>query len=347
VLHIAGVVLLASASIDEARQRARALAALPSTTWIEGMHDRGPWVQWLAGQSPLPKVSATPDDEAVVALLEGDWDDCERLTPARNRRHYPRPIRVGPERLMHWQVMRQIWLVSVGIGPDVSVLKKSLSTLFSHWGREKSDPWYAGIGVGSRLPLLGLIAGITHEDPLSLLYAQRQLNRHLMEPPARTFTMPADVDEAFAAYEALLTEAIAHGGRFTRSFSAGGQDLLLVPHVVATSADGAPQQAMTFRVNPGSSSPSQTFVLPRVDGETIGDLKKRVSAQAGPHESFFALQSSGRPLRLIETVYSVLGAVGATFDVVWTTCSHGAPTHPITGDSMCFWDGSDTANPEY
>jgi hypothetical protein len=27
--------------------------------------------------------------------------------------------------------------------------------------------------------------------------------------------------------------------------------------------------------------------------------------------------------------------------VAWSTCSHGAPMHPITGESTCFWDGGE------
>lgn len=333
VLHIVGVVLLASATLDEARERARVLASLPATTWQEGMNDRGPWVKWLAGQRPLPPVSATPGDDAVVAALEGDWARCTRLTHVRDREPQSSAIPIGDEQVMHVQLLRQIWSRHKRHSPDVDVLKKSLATIFSHWGRTTSDACYAGIAVGSRLPLLGMIARLAEMDPLALLFEQRQLNRHLMEPPARAFTLPKDVDDAYAAYEALLTEAITHGGTFTRA-----PDLQAGVTLVPVSAVNGRQTMMTFRVNPSSSSTS--FVLPVVPGETVAQLKERASVQAGPHHDCFLLEGNGRALKLVESVDALLGGAGVTFDIRWETCSHSAPAHPITGVSTCFWDGS-------
>jgi hypothetical protein len=216
-LDAAGVFVLVSPSLDRARERVRLLAALPSATWIRANADRSPWVHWLAGSAPLPTVSAQPGDFAVVAALKGDWAECDALTHKRARRHYPRAIRIGPQELMLPQLLRQIWSHHTTGKPALDVLRKSLASLFTHWGRETRDRWHAGTEVAARLPLLGMIAALTKDEPLALLYGQRALNAHLVTPPAKTFTLPADVSAAYDAYEALLAEAHARGGRWRRS----------------------------------------------------------------------------------------------------------------------------------
>lgn len=350
ILDIVGIFLLASADLDEARERARALAALPPTTWQEGMNDRGPWVQWLAGAAPLPNVSASTSEDgaAVVKALAGDWAACHDLTPTKHRHVHLQPIAVDDEHVMRWRLLRQIWRHERRLGPEVDVLRKSLNTLFSHWGRTKDDVWHNGVGVGSRLPLLALVARIARvdHDPLPLLYEQRQVNPHLTQPPARTFTLPKDVDDAYAAYDAMLSAAIAHGGVFTRRpFARMDEDLVLVSASGAGASEAG--RVLRFRVNPKESSTPQTFTLPLVDGETVADLKARVSPQVGPHQCYFVLEAGGRPLKLVEPVASLLSAVGADFDVSWSSCSHGAPMHPVTGESACFWDGSRPQDVEY
>jgi hypothetical protein len=98
-------------------------------------------------------------------------------------------------------------------------------------------------------------------------------------------------------------------------------------------------------VNPGHTTVDVRFELDAVDGETVADLKARVSAEVGPHQAFFVLRVDERPLALALPVSAVLNA-GDTRDeplivVAWSTCSHGAPMHPITGASTCFWDGGE------
>lgn len=90
-----------------------------------------------------------------------------------------------------------------------------------------------------------------------------------------------------------------------------------------------------------------TFDLPPLANETVAELKERVSPMARQHPCFFVLRAGPRPLKLIESVAALLGDDGATFDVVWTTCSHGAPAHPITGESYCFYDGASPSSVEY
>jgi hypothetical protein len=363
VLDHAGVFVLTSASLDVARERARALAAStdrPTLMWMEGDNDRGPWIHWLAGTpgATLPTIGATSaDGDDVLAALRGEWAQVNELTPLRERRTHQMPIRVAAEATMLAQMLRQIWTHREGAGPAAGVLRKSLAVLFSHWGSTPTDPWHAGLRVGARLPLLALVAHFSSVagdvvDPLTLLYEQRAHNPHLVTPPTRTFTLPPAVDEAFTAYEALLEEAIALGGRFTRAFHDGGHTLRLV-HL-----GPAPTPTETPSVNGGlrfrcvaNGTTIATFALPVVEGETIGALKERVAAQPStPHAEFFGLHGGGRYLKLVESVQSLLGADGgASFDVVWSNCSHGAPAHPVTGASECFWDGSGgpVENPEY
>jgi hypothetical protein len=99
------------------------------------------------------------------------------------------------------------------------------------------------------------------------------------------------------------------------------------------SEDATMPTLLRFRVNPVDASSAATLELPSIDGETVGALKARVSPLAGPDASFFVLQANGRPLKLVEVVVDEL------FDIAWNRCSHGAPAHPITGESPCFWDG--------
>jgi hypothetical protein len=95
---------------------------------------------------------------------------------------------------------------------------------------------------------------------------------------------------------------------------------------------------LQFRVND-----QETFELPSVEGETVAQLKTRAREKAGPHECYYALYAAdGRPLKLVEPV-----APHASFEIKWKTCSHGAPAHPITGESACFWDGAQPTDVEY
>jgi hypothetical protein len=369
VLDATGVFLLTSASLDVARERARALAASterPTLMWMEGDNDRGPWIHWLAGTAgaTLPTVAATAaDGDDVLAALRGEWSQVNELTPLRERRTHQRPLRVAAEATMLAHMLRQLWTHREGAGPAVDVLRKSLAVLFSHWGSTPSDPWHAGLRVGARVPLLGLVAHFAAAsgqpvDPLALLYEQRAHNPHLVTPPARTFTLPPEVDDAFAAYEALLDEALALGGRFTRAFHDGGHTLRLVQIAPAAVAHDATHDATARVSGQGlrfrcvvNGSEAATFALPVVAGETVGALKQRVATQQSPPPaSFFGLRNGERYLKLVEDVQSLLGSDGgASFDVVWSTCSHGAPAHPVTGESTCFWDGSGgpVDNPEY
>jgi hypothetical protein len=197
-LDVFGALLLTSDSLEIAQRRAALASTLPSSTWLEGAHDNAPWAMWLLGASPLPTTSAT-GDLAVTAALSGRWHDVDKLLPKKVRRSYPRAVRIGPRELMHAQLLRA-----------------SLENLFRHWGRETRDEWHDGIDVARRLPLLGLIAALAQVDPLALLYDQRRHNAHLLAPPPRTFTLPVDVDAAFAAFEAVLESARAHGGTHAR-----------------------------------------------------------------------------------------------------------------------------------
>lgn len=92
------------------------------------------------------------------------------------------------------------------------------------------------------------------------------------------------------------------------------------------------------------ASSAVALELDLVDGESVGALKARVSARVGPHQSFFVLRVGDRPLKLMEPVDALVSDDGATLDVAWNTCSHGAPTHPLTGESTCFWDGGEPAS---
>ena len=95
---------------------------------------------------------------------------------------------------------------------------------------------------------------------------------------------------------------------------------------------------LRFRLNPVDASSNIAFELAAVDdNETVGGLKERVSERVGLHPAFFVLQAGGRPLKLSERVVELSGVT--VIDVAWETCSHGAPKHPITGESPCFWDG--------
>lgn len=366
VLDTAGVFLLTSTSLDEARARASAIAFTTRTSlmWTEGGNDRDPWIHWLAGTpgATLPTVAATDaDSPAVLAALRGEWAQVNELTPLKERRTHLRPIRVASEETMLTHMLRQLWTHREGAGPTADVLRKSLAALFSHWGSAASDPWHAGLRVGVRLPLLGLVARFCAVagdvvDPLALLYEQRAHNPHLVTPPVRTFTIPPDVDEAFTAYEAVLEAAIALGGRFTRAFDDGGHTLRLV-QVAPPEPPRAPEDpyagvngGLRFRcvVNDRAGA---TFALPVIPGETVAALKERMGANAStPGAEFCALSSGGRYLKLVESVDALLGKDGgASIDVVWTTCSHSAPANPMTGASTCFWDGSGgpVENPEY
>lgn len=100
---------------------------------------------------------------------------------------------------------------------------------------------------------------------------------------------------------------------------------------------------LRFRLNPHRSASPIEFELPRVAGETVADLKIRVSERAGPHPSFFLLRRAETPLKLVDEVDIVLPGDDGAIDVLWETCSHGAPAHPITGESPCFWDGGGPA----
>lgn len=109
---------------------------------------------------------------------------------------------------------------------------------------------------------------------------------------------------------------------------------------------------LRFRVNPTDDAAPIAFELAPLPGETVGALKVRVSARATavPDPWFFALYHDARPLKVAESVSALLDDThSATFDVAWNTCSHGAPAHPVTGLSTCFWDGSGppTSEPEY
>ena len=162
---------------------------------------------------------------------------------------------------------------------------------------------------------------------------------------ARTFTLPKDVDDALAAYEAQLSEAIAHGGWFTR-VGALHEDLALAPLVPLAETTDTSDVTLHLRVLPSNAPPSG-FSLWAIPGETVAALKTRISLRAGPHESFFVLRCNGRPLKLAEIVDTFVAAGNVIFEVVWTTCSHSAPTHPITGESSCFWDAVAVKDAEY
>ena len=94
-------------------------------------------------------------------------------------------------------------------------------------------------------------------------------------------------------------------------------------------------------VNPERAPADAPFELPVVEGETVDALKARVSARVGPHQVFFVLRMNDRPLALVEPVDALFTSDEVTIVVAWQTCSHGAPMHPITGASPCFWDGGE------
>lgn len=96
---------------------------------------------------------------------------------------------------------------------------------------------------------------------------------------------------------------------------------------------------LRFHVNPGGAPADVRFELEAVDGETVAELKARVSVQVGPHQAFFVLMSNDRPLALVEPVDALCTSDEESIVVAWSTCSHGAPMHPVTGESTCFWDG--------
>jgi hypothetical protein len=101
---------------------------------------------------------------------------------------------------------------------------------------------------------------------------------------------------------------------------------------------------LRFHVNPGHTTVDVRFELDAVDGETVADLKARVSAEVGPHQAFFVLRMDERPLALALPVSDLFAGDGGdepSIVVAWSTCSHGAPMHPITGASTCFWDGGE------
>jgi len=101
----------------------------------------------------------------------------------------------------------------------------------------------------------------------------------------------------------------------------------------------------TLRFRTGT--PTVSIELPEIDDETIGALKDRLHERNVPHPVYFVVKIDGRPLKVVERVAAVIAASGdgATFDVEWKTCSHGAPMHPITGESPCFWDGGGPSAP--
>lgn len=208
-LDTLGVFLLASPSLEVAGERVHFAATLPADAWRFEGRDRAPWVHWLAGTQPLPN---TADDQAVTAALQGDWAKCSDLMPDRVKRAYPSKIRATSQDLMHGQMLRQLWMHAKTKKPSLKVLGGSLNTLFSHWGYNVRSAWHAGMNVKSRLPLLGMVARLTKQQPLELLHLQRVGIPHLIKPPPRTFTLPREVDDALETYERILATALAAGG---------------------------------------------------------------------------------------------------------------------------------------
>jgi hypothetical protein len=100
---------------------------------------------------------------------------------------------------------------------------------------------------------------------------------------------------------------------------------------------------LRFHVNPGGAPDDIRFELEVIDGETVAELKARVSARVGPHQAFFVLRLDDRPLRLVEPVDALLTSDDESIVVAWHRCSHGAPMHPITGESPCPWDGGEAS----
>jgi hypothetical protein len=100
---------------------------------------------------------------------------------------------------------------------------------------------------------------------------------------------------------------------------------------------------LRFHVNPGHMAVDVRFELEAIDGETVAELKARVSAQVGPHQAFFALRLDDRPLALVTAVSDLSMGDEGSIVVAWNTCSHGAPAHPITGESTCPWDGGEAS----
>ncbi len=96
-------------------------------------------------------------------------------------------------------------------------------------------------------------------------------------------------------------------------------------------------------MNPVDASSAVAFELEVVDGESIAELKARLSARVGPHQAFFVVRMGERPLALVELVGALVAEDGVMLDVAWNTCSHSAPMHPTTGESPCFWDGGPAA----
>jgi hypothetical protein len=104
-----------------------------------------------------------------------------------------------------------------------------------------------------------------------------------------------------------------------------------------------PARRLRFHVNPGRSTVEIRFELEAIDGETVAELKARVSGEVGPHQAFFVLQLEDRPLALVTPVAALSLRDEESIVVAWNTCSHGAPMHPITGESPCFWDGGEAS----
>ncbi len=100
-----------------------------------------------------------------------------------------------------------------------------------------------------------------------------------------------------------------------------------------------PPRRLRFHLNPGRMTEEVRFELEAVDGETVAELKARVSARVGPHQAFFVLRLNDLPLELSRPVDALLTSDDESIVVAWNTCSHGAPMHPITGESTCPWDG--------
>ena len=126
------------------------------------------------------------------------------------RKSFPKAIKPSGT-LMHGQFLAQSISHALHGEPARKVLDASLATLFGFFGFDKDSPWWSSRNeIWDKLALLALHARAfaPKRSGAELLHAQRQANLHIVEPPPRTFLVPAEVTQALEQLEKTLKAAI-------------------------------------------------------------------------------------------------------------------------------------------
>ncbi|MDB4962050.1 MAG: hypothetical protein JWP01_2049 [Myxococcales bacterium] len=212
LVNAISITILCLETPTEGHELVKAVAVDPSSP----AHDRA-WLRWLADGSDDALAAGLTEDLAgetpmqpLIAALRGNWAQVETLLPKSFRKPFAKPVQPSGTR-MHGQFLAQLASYALRGEPSRDVLDASLAALFGFFGFDKTSAWWDGQDVMTRLPLLALYARelqLTSAGAL-LLHAQRRLNSHLTEPPARSFFGPPDVIAAVEKLERVLATAAA------------------------------------------------------------------------------------------------------------------------------------------